>query len=271
MLVSSLTLAVGIYALGVARLWRRAGYGRGIRPFEAAAFGCGWLAIVTALTSPLDELSERWLVAHMVQHELLMVVAAPLIAMSGPLIALLWALPDSMRRPSIAFVRRRPITFVWAVCTAPLAAFLLHALALWIWHLPALYDAALANESLHVLQHLCFFLTAALFWWGIEHGRYGRAGFGMAVIFVFATAVHSGTLGALLTLSPRVWYPPYVLNHPAGLTALEDQQLAGLVMWIPAGLIVAGGGLAIFGRWIRESDRHTRFRSVPATNTTGVR
>jgi cytochrome c oxidase assembly factor CtaG len=191
--------------------------------------------------------------------------------MSGPVIALLWAMPERMRRPSLKLLRRRPMRFAWAAVTSPLAAFVLHAFALWIWHLPVLYGAALAHESLHMVQHLCFFGTAALFWWGIEHGRYGRAGLGMAVVFVFATAVHSGTLGALLTLSPRLWYPEYDVSHSWGLTALEDQQLAGLVMWIPAGLIVAGGGLMLFARWIQESDRHTRFPSASVHNSTGIR
>ena len=84
--------------------------------------------------------------------------------------------------------------------TAPASVFLLHAIALWVWHLPALYDYALEHEGVHVVQHLCFFGTAALFWWGIAHGRYGRVGYGAAVVYVFATAVHGGVLGALLTV-----------------------------------------------------------------------
>ena len=81
--------------------------------------------------------------------------------------------------------------------------------------MPALYDAALEHEAVHVVQHLCFFGTAALFWWGIAHGRHGRAGYGAAVVYVFATAVHGGVLGALLTVSPRVWYAPYLVA-PSG-------------------------------------------------------
>src|SRR5258706_12741919 len=98
MLASSLTLLFGVYAAGVVRVWRSAGYGRGIRPFEALGFACGWGALVIALTSPIDEWSETWLVAHMMQHELLMVIAAPLIAMSAPLIALPWAAPSGFPR-----------------------------------------------------------------------------------------------------------------------------------------------------------------------------
>jgi cytochrome c oxidase assembly factor CtaG len=271
MLVSSLALMLGVYAAGVVCLWRSAGYGRGIRRFEAFAFACGWLAIAIALASPLDELSDTWQAAHMVQHELLMVVAAPLVAMSAPMIAVLWAMPPEIRRRAIAAVRRPPLTQGWTALTAPLSVFVLHAAALWLWHLPVLYDAALAHEWIHVVQHFCFFSTAVLFWWGIEHGRYGRAGFGAGVVYVFATALHSGVLGALLTLSPRVWYPPYRIDHPGGLTPLEDQQLAGLLMWIPAGLIVAAGGLVLFARWVRDSDRRSRFTSTARLNPTRSR
>jgi cytochrome c oxidase assembly factor CtaG len=271
MLASSLALLFGVYAAGVVRVWRSAGNGRGIRPFETVAFACGWAALVVALTPPIDNWSETWLVAHMVQHELLMVIAAPLIAMSAPLIALLWAAPAGFRRRALESMRRRPITDAWTAVTAPLSVFLLHALALWIWHMPALYDYALEHEAVHVLQHICFFGTAGLFWWGIAHGRYGRVGYGAAVVYVFATAVHGGALGALLTFSPRVWYAPYLTHHPAGLTPLEDQQLAGLLMWVPAGLIVAAGGLVLFAAWLRESDRRTRFSSALPVNPTQSR
>jgi putative membrane protein len=268
MLASSLVLLLIIYLAGLIRVWRSAGYDRGIRAWEACAFACGWIALVVALSPPLDEWSETFLAAHMVQHELLMVVAAPLLAMSAPLIALLWAMPPGIRRRGLTVVRRPPVTMLWAALTAPTSVFMLHAVALWVWHLPALYDYALEHEAAHVVQHLCFFGTAALFWWGIMHGRYRRAGYGMAVVYVFATAAHGGVLGALLTLSPRVWYLPYVIVHPSGLTPLEDQQLAGLLMWIPTGLILAACGLVLFAAWLRESDRRTRYReSMPASRT----
>jgi putative membrane protein len=260
MLASSLTALLIVYFTGVVRVWRSAGYGHGVRPFEAIAFVGSWIAIAIALSSPMDELSETWLAAHMVQHELLMVVAAPLAAASAPLIALLWAVPAGFRRRALESIRRPPITFAWAALTAPASVFLLHAVALWVWHLPALYDYAVAHEGVHIIQHFCFFATAALFWWGIAHGRYGRTGYGAAVVYVFATALHGGVLGALLTLSPRVWYSPYLANHPAGLTPLQDQQLAGLLMWVPAGLLSAAGGLVLFAAWLRESDRRTRYK-----------
>jgi putative membrane protein len=268
MLASSLALLLSVYGAGLLRLWRSAGYGRGIRPREAAAFGCGWIVILVALSPRVDELSDTWLVAHMVQHELLMIVAAPLMAVSAPLIALLWAVPAGFRRRALETVRQPPITSSWTALTSPASVFVLHAVALWVWHIPALYDYALEHEGMHVVQHACFFGSATLFWWGIAHGRHGRRGYGMAVVYVFATAVHGGILGALLTVSPRVWYAPYLVAHPSGLTPLEDQQLAGLLMWIPASLIFAAGGLVLFAAWLKESGRRTRYQPALPLNPT---
>ena len=260
MLASSFAVVLALYVTGLVRAWRAAGYGRGVRPLDALAFFAGWLVLAVALSPQFDEWTETWLVAHMAQHELLMAVAAPLVAMSAPILVFLWVVPMSIRGRIVASVRRPPIAAAWAALTAPLTVFLLHALALWVWHLPSLYESALAHEWIHAVQHLCFFGTAALFWWGIAHGRYGRMGYGVAVVYVFATAVHGGVLGALLTFSPRVWYAPYSTGHQTGLSPLEDQQLAGLLMWIPAGLLFVVGGLALFAAWLRESDRRTRFK-----------
>jgi putative membrane protein len=271
MLASSLAALFVVYCVGAVRVWRHAGYGRGIRPFEALAFGAGWLTLVVALSPPLDEWSEQSLAAHMVQHELLMVVAAPLIALAAPLVAFLWAVPSRVRQPLGETVHRGPLTAVWRAMTSPSTVFLIYALALWVWHLPALYEAALEHEAIHAVQHLCFFGTATLFWWGLAHGRQGRAGYGAAVIYLFITAVHGGVLGALLTVSPRVWYAPYLAHHPAGLTPLEDQQLAGLLMWIPAGVAFVVGALVLFAAWLRQSERLSRFKPGPILRPTSIK
>jgi len=271
MLASSVVVALGLYAAGVTRLWRNAGYGRGVRPFVALAFTAGCASLLIALSPPLDEWSERWQAAHMVQHELLMVVAAPLIAAGAPLVGMLWAMPLRLRHAIVGTVQHRPLPALWRAMTAPAVAFILYGFALWIWHMPALYDAALEHEAVHGLQHLCFFGTASLFWWGIVHGRQGRLAYGAAVVYLFVTAVHGGVLGALLTVSPRVWYAPYLVHHPAGLTPLEDQQLAGLLMWIPAGFAFVAGALFLFAAWLRQSDRVSRFQSRPLAPPTGMR
>jgi cytochrome c oxidase assembly factor CtaG len=271
MLASSVVICLGVYTVGVARLWKSAGYGRGVRPLEALAFAAGCLALVSALSPQLHEWSEEWLAAHMVQHELLMVVASPLFAVGAPVIGILWAMPSGFRRTLVSKVQRTPLPVAWRTVTAPSAAFILYGLALWIWHVPILYDEALEHEAVHAIQHLCFFGTAALFWWSIVHGRQGRVAYGAAVVYLFVTALHGGVLGALLTVSPRVWYAPYLTHHPAGLTALEDQQLAGLLMWVPGGLAFVAGALFLLAEWLRQSDRLSRFKSGPALRPTTLR
>jgi putative membrane protein len=254
MLVSSLIALAVLYSAGVARLWRSAGVGRGLSRTQALSFAAGWATLVAALIGPLHEFSEQLLSAHMIQHELLMVVAAPLIAFSSPFVACMW----TFRRAGRRFLDR-PSLKVTHFLTAPATVWLMHAAALWVWHLPSLYEAAVADETVHALQHSCFFGTACLFWWGIGHGRYGRLGSGAAVIYVFATALHSGALGALLTFSNRLWYPIYASTTTAwGLTPLEDQQLAGLVMWIPSSVVFLAVGLGFLASWIRESERRVR-------------
>jgi cytochrome c oxidase assembly factor CtaG len=262
--VVPLALVAIWYGFGVARVWREAGRRDGISVRQAAAFAAGWIALVVALVSPVDAISESLFSVHMLQHELLIIVAAPLIAIGAPLVAMLWALPPSSRRTLATNVRRPWIVALWTAITAPATVWLLHAAALWVWHMPPLYDAAVEHEAVHALQHLCFFGTAALFWWGLMHGRYGRLGYGAAVLYVFATGLHSGVLGALLTLSPRVLYTSYGASAAAwGLSPLEDQQLAGLIMWVPAGLVFTGVGLGFLGAWIQESERRVRLISEP--------
>jgi len=265
MLASSLVVLGVIYLIGVVRLWRAGGYGHGIRPFEAVAFGCGWLALLAALLPPLDVWSDKWLAAHMVQQELLMVIAAPLLVMSSPMMAFLSALPSKTRRRAVTTIRRR-MAIGWTALTSPLSVFLLYGLTLWmwfllyglmlwVWQLPALSDHVVWQQDVKLLQHLSFFGTAALFWWGIAHQRYGRLGHAAAAVFVLATTVHSGLLGALLTFSTRVWYAPYEGNHLAGLRLLEDQQLTGLLVWIPLSVILVVGGLSLLAAWLSESER----------------
>jgi putative membrane protein len=129
-----------------------------------------------------------------------------------------------------------------------------------VWHIPTLYEAALRHDALHMVQHLSFFGTALLFWWTVGKGQYGSGGYGASVLYVFGTAAQSGLLGALLTFSDRLWYAPYSNGVTEWkLTAIEDQQLAGLVMWIPASLIFTVGGLVFLSRWLSESERRTQY------------
>jgi len=132
---------------------------------------------------------------------------------------------------------------------------LLHGLAIWLWHVPVLFDAAVDQVALHRLQHLSFFGTAVLFWWAVLW----RSEAGAAAWHVVVTMLHTSVLGALMALAPRVLYVAQTATAAAwGLTPLEDQQLAGLIMWVPAGTIYAGTALALIALWIRNSGRKAR-------------
>jgi putative membrane protein len=253
---AALLAGLGLYALGVVRLWRRAGVLHGLRPLHVAAYAAGLLSLWIALLSPLERLSGVLFSAHMGQHELLMLVAAPLVIMGRPLFAAAWALPDGARRTVMAVVERRGFRGVWHALTHPVVVLVLHGAALWIWHIPGLFEHALAHEQVHAVQHLSFFVTAGLFWWALVNGRYGRVGYGAAVFFVFATAMHSGLLGAMLTFSQQLWYPTHVARTRAGGgDPLADQQLAGVLMWIPAGVLLTVLGLALLSAWLGEAER----------------
>jgi putative membrane protein len=254
--IALLALSAVLYAGGLARLWRRAGAGTGLRRWEAGCFAAGWLALFAALVSPLDALGGVLFSAHMAQHEVLMLIAAPLFVLGRPLAVSLWALPPAGRETAVAAAQARPVAALWRTATGPFTAFAIHAVAIWIWHLPSLYQATLESDAVHAAQHLSFFGTAVLFWWTLIHGRYGKMGYGVAVFYVFATGLHSGVLGALITFAPRLLYPIYEARTAAwGLRPLEDQQLAGLLMWVPAGVIFIVLGLALFAAWLGESGR----------------
>jgi putative membrane protein len=251
-----LALAGWLYIRGVRRLWRESSAGLGVRKWEAACYAGGWLALFVALVSPLHPMGSVLFSAHMTQHEVLMLIAAPLLVLGRPLIAYLWALPVEWRRKAGRVGKVGWVGAGWHAITNPLAAWAIHAVTLWVWHAPALFQATLKSELVHTTQHLTFLLSALLFWWALIHGRHALMGYGAAVLYMFTTSVHSGVLGALLTFASSVWYPAYSATTESwGLTPLEDQQLGGLIMWVPAGLVYLFAGLALFAGWLRESER----------------
>ena len=251
-----LILSALLYGLGVARLWRRAGMGRGATLLQVACFAAGWLTLAFALVSPLHEASETVFTAHMIEHELIMAAAAPLLVLARPLAPMLWALPLARRRRLGRLPRLGWFSRLWQALTTPLIATAMHGLAIWLWHAPPLFDAALARPPVHWLQHFCFLFSALLFWWALFFSPASRRSYGPAIGHLFATAGHTGLLGLLLLLSRQIWFPMQGIGSLAwNLTPMEDQQLAGLVMWVPAGLIYAGAALALAGLWITASGR----------------
>jgi cytochrome c oxidase assembly factor CtaG len=186
---------------------------------------------------------------HMVQHLLLVVVAAPLLVLGEPLTATLWALPPQARRTVGRWGRAHAVRALWRLLRHPLTAWVLHVAALWVWHAPRLYDAAVRHPGVHVLEHATFFGTALLFWWVITDRRSRRRlGFGPAVLYIFTGGLQSTVLGALLTMARHPWYlSHYDTTRAWGLTPLEDQQLAGLIMWVPASFAYLAALVAYVG------------------------
>jgi putative membrane protein len=252
----NLALLTGLYTAGLVKLWRKAGIGSSVSRSQAVAFFLGMLALFVALISPLDILSAELSSAHMVQHMTLMNVAAPLLVIGSPALVLLWALPLSARHSVGRWMHRvdvwqSPHYPLWQ----PLVLWLVYAFTLWIWHLPVFYEAALRNQWIHDFQHLSFVITACLFWRvlfdPVSRLRLSR---GLAVIYLFTTSLHATVLGVFMALSPTVWYAEYEPLTPAwNLTPMEDQQLAGLIMWMPACLVYALAAAVLFGLWLRET------------------
>jgi putative membrane protein len=249
--VACLALSAVLYGLGFVRLHTRAREGRARLRTQAMLFAGGWLALVAALVSPLDQMGAQLFSAHMLQHELMMIVGAPLLVLGRPFAFWMWGLPASWRRPVGSAALSQPVHLVWTVLTLPLFAWLLHAAVLWLWHAPLLFEAALHSNAIHTLQHVSFLGSALLFWWAVIGEGSAQPRRGMTMLYIFTTMAHTGALGALLTWSDLVWYPSYIGAGEAwGMGALEDQQLGGLIMWVPGGLAYLFAGLALAAKWL---------------------
>lgn len=249
-IVAGLFAAAWFYAVGIHRLWDSSHRGAGVPIWRLASFSAGLAVLIVALLSPLGRLGEELFSMHMAQHELLMLAAAPMIVAGRPLVVFVWAFPSVGRKGIARLIKASAIRRSWLVLNRPFFAWLQHAVILWIWHLPRLFQAGMENGTIHTVQHLSFFVSALLFWSALTAGH-TRLRDGTAVLYILTTAIHTGILGALLTFSPRAWYSAYAGRTEAwGLTLLEDQQLGGLIMWVPAGFVFLIAGLALAARAI---------------------
>lgn len=245
-----------LYAVGLAK--SRASSARST--WRMAAFVGGMFAVVVALLSPVDALSDQLAWAHMLQHMILMLVAAPLFALSVADRAVARSLPSRWRKRLGRWLAPasplRNVAVVWG----------LYAIANWVWHIPIAYESALAHRGIHDLEHLSFFVTAYLFWSLLLHPSPRVRVSGVAAVLVlFATSLHSSALGIFMTLAPRPWYPTYETRAPLwGLTPLEDQQLAGSIMWMPSCLVYVAAAAALVGLSL---ERDSTERELIATET----
>lgn len=246
-----LALASGWYLRGWLRLKKEADWRRALGPARLSAFAAGMLALFAALVSPLDALAEQSFAAHMTQHLLLMMVAPPLLVWSRPVFVWLWAFPLARRRRIGKWWNGAPrlqSAFAWLM--RPLTVWLAASAALWFWHIPGPYGWALQNEGIHTLEHLSFFLTSLAFWTLVtEPYGFRKTGRGVALVMVTTFAMHNSLLGALLTFAAVPLYHAQA-STAFGMTPLADQQLAGLIMWVPAGLIHLATMALLFVGWL---------------------
>ena len=238
---------------------------RSRRASRAVPFWAGWSFLLIALGPPVDTLGGQLFSVHMVQHEILMLLAAPLLVISRPWGYLLWGLPSAARRLFARLNRSSSLRSGGRWLVSPQGAWILHAAALWAWHVPVLFNASLTSDAVHALQHFSFFVSALLFWAALLLSR-DRARNAGAIIYLFTTAMHSGLLGVLLTFSPVAWYAPYRETTALfNLTPLEDQQLGGLIMWVPSSLVFLVAGLLLAARCL--ADEGTRSAPVAYRRT----
>jgi putative membrane protein len=265
--LAGLALTAAVYSVGLRRLWLRAGAGRVVSRARATAFGLALLFLFVALVSPLDPLAEVLFSAHMLQHLLLVLVAAPLLVTGAPEVAGLWAFAPSARA-RIGRAWRRIALAARAGGDGGVRLTLLSvaiaAVTLWAWHVPSLYDLAVRDDAVHAAEHVTFLVTAVFLWASVLRLRpRDQLDNGVRVVCVFFTAVQGSILGALITFADR----PLYLSHASiaaawGITPLADQQLAGLLMWVPPALLYIGVAAWLFVRWLDAIGRSTRLREA---------
>jgi len=246
-----LGLTLVLFTRGWMRLRIRSSAGRRSLDDRACRFFAGWAVLAGALLSPLHAMGERSFAAHMAEHELLMLAAAPLLAAARPLAIMLWAFGPRVRQKLGAAIAHAFVKTVWRTVSGPVFATGFQATVLWIWHAPALFDRALSSEIWHAFQHLSFVIAGLLFW----SAMFARGTpSGTAVFCLFATSVVSGALGALMAFSASPWYSRYAElgMAPFALTPQQDQQFAGLLMWVPGGMVHAGAALFLLFRMLRD-------------------
>ena len=276
--VGPATVVVGLTAGGLiyAAGWRR--YRRRLRGrftgSHLAAFLSGLACLGVAIASPLDEAAERLLSAHMVQHILLLTVAPALLLLGDPLLPLLRGLPDLVRRSLVApLLRRRSLRAAAHALVHPLAALLLSSVIFWSWHLPALFQLALRLPPVHLVEHVSFFAAGLVFWYPVVQPWPSRPRWpsGAMIPYLLAADVQNTVLAAVLTFSDRVLYPFYEFHGRAmEAAALEDQALAGVIMWVPMSLAYLVPAALLTVRLLSPADRglRTATRRAPAPSAT---
>jgi putative membrane protein len=229
--------------------------------WRSAAFWLGLISILLALQSPIEIFARQLFWVHMVQHLLLMVVAAPLLALAAPWTRLWRALPLGLRRsaarPLFLDPRLAPIRWSYRQVARPGVIWVLAAANLWLWHLPPLYDLTLRNHAVHHLEHGLFLGLGLAFWAHVFDQHPFKAPLGSLArsSYVFFAMVQSWGLAAILSFATSPFYAYALLpSRPGGISALTDQQLAGGMMWVPGAITYSIVFIALLFRWLAEED-----------------
>jgi cytochrome c oxidase assembly factor CtaG len=253
-----------MYAIGWSRLHAVAP--KSVPVWRLGCYLGGVLAFAAALLSPIAAYSEELFAMHMVQHLLLLIAAPPLILLGAPFLPMLWSLPRSWRRPIGRLGRPgQPLYTIGQAITHPLVAVSAYVGSVAIWHIPAFYDAAQGRTFTHDLEHVMFYGTALLYWWPIIHPTGGRRrlSLGMALPYLVPPFLEGMAIGITLTFSSRPLYSTYASldTDPIwGLDTLNDQQLGGLIMWVPGGLFFLIPLLGILMRLLIQQEREQERR-----------
>lgn len=244
-----LAAAVACYARGILAL-RQHPQGRRRSRWQPAALVLAVVIVVVIGASPLAELTENRLWTHMLQHQGFLLVAAPLLAASSPGAAVLAGMPHAVRGRLVRVARglRLPALnnalLAWAVSQA----------AMWAWHLPGPYDAAVRSEPVHLSEHATFLLTGWWFWSHVLGHR--RLADLPAAGYVAAAMLPGSALGAVLTFPRHPLYPAQAtLSRAAGIDPLLDQRLGGIAMWVPMDFFYVALAVFFFSRWMGSTQR----------------
>jgi putative membrane protein len=252
---------IGIVALGALYLWRaRAGARAGLAPAPNAAQRLGFftaLAILFfTLNGPLHDLSDTYLFsAHMIQHLVLTLVVPPL---------LLAGTPGWMLRPLLGPPRVRALA-EWAL--KPTTCFAIFNLVLAAWHLPPLYNLALAHHNVHILQHLLFIAASVVMWWPLMSPleEVPRLSYPGQMLYCFLMTLPMSIIAVYITMADRVLYPLYAIAPRVwSITPLEDQRYGGLIMWIPGGLFFYSVMTVVFVKWARRGGADDAVAAQPS-------
>lgn len=258
-----------LVTLPIIALWYARGlHGRGPRrvllhpAWRVWCFGTGIAVLLVALVGPLDGLSDDLFAAHMGQHLLMQFIGVPFVLLGAPMVPVLRGIPAPLRRATVVRAARfAPLRWALRLLTHPLIAWAAFAGTLLGWHVPAAYDAALRSEPVHVAEHLTFVATATAFWWNVIDPVPLRPNvpYLLRLPYVFAMGVPAFVLGALLTHAEQVWYVAYAGRAvDYGLTPIEDQQVGGLLMWIPTSFVFLAAFMLVLAVTVRGEERRQR-------------